>query len=317
MEHALVMLYTYGMYPTWQASKEKDTIVVMPRNYFHTVRIMRDAESIVAKFGPNTKLNVYIPSTGRLILKQFKTGDNFPFDYVLPPEVKDSVNAYSQKNGNRTYLIEKEKGVLYNSDYVSTLVKQTFGGYNIELMRTSVENYEIHGKKTDKERAANAMGHTQRTQTQPYLQNTNYEDKEKFVGRRVSVNITEGRNKNKTILGTIAENDGSDAEQTREEWPYVIIFDEKYKEPLEFVSLPDPTITFVNGTPPNTKRARPNQRARNKQNKNRGKPPQGPPTNSKKNPQQPTNISKQNPQQPTNNSQQYPSRSNRRTRTPN
>ena len=51
-----------------------------------------------------------------MVLNKFKTSLNFKFDYILPNDVKESVNAYITKNNN-TWLIEKLRGGgKYNSE---------------------------------------------------------------------------------------------------------------------------------------------------------------------------------------------------------
>ena len=324
--HAIAMLYTYGMY---SSSDTNQLVSIVPRNYFHTVLIVQSEAELT-----DASTNYYIPSKGRMVLRKFKTSMNFKFDYILPNDVKAAVNKYITTNNN-TWLVEKVRGGKYGERYENDDLDGTSGGglgariktvmgYNIQTMRPAVENYEIHAKKMDPESVADAMGHSRIAQVNHYLQKNTYEDTSKYVGRRVSLPISAGQNKGKTITGVVGLNDGANPDFTPDKMPFSVVFDKKFKEPDEYISFPDKDIKFLDGpvpkqTPPktNNRSNRANSEARNKQNKNKGKPPQGPPKNSKKNPQQPTNISKQNPQQPTNNSQQYPSRSNRRTRTPN
>jgi hypothetical protein len=251
LQHALTMLYTHGMYPQFKAWKEKDKIVVVPRNYFHEV-LMIDNESLADE---DTRRNFYIPTTGRMILNGFKTGDNFPFDYVLPKEVKDTVNAYIRNNKNTTYLIEKENGGKYAATSLGTVVKRTLG-YNIAKMRKAVENYEVLGKNSDRELVAVAMGHTKRTQEQQYLQTIHYEDKDKYVGRKVSVQITDGANEGKLITGVVALNNGTNDDYPADEMPYAIVFDKRFKEPDEFVSFPDDDIKFLDEAPITTSKSK-------------------------------------------------------------
>ena len=96
------------------------------------------------------------------------------------------------------------------------------------------------------------MGHTKRTQEQQYLQQIHYEAQDTYVGRKVSVKVTDGANEGKRITGVVALNNGSNDDYPADERPYAIVFDTKIKEPDEFVSFPDDDIKFLDKAPTQT-----------------------------------------------------------------
>lgn len=59
-----------------------------------------------------------------------------------------------------------------------------------------------------------------------------------------------GRNKGKTIQGTLKLNDGSSKDAPPAQRPYMVVFDKKFKEETEMVSFPEPDIKFIDGAPP-------------------------------------------------------------------
>ena len=160
--HAIAMLYTYGMY---SSSDTNQLVSIVPRNYFHTVFIVKSEAELT-----DASANYYIPSKGRMVLRKFKTSMNFKFDYILPNDVKASVNKYITTNNN-TWLIEKVRGGKYGERYENDDLDGTSGGglgariktvmgYNIQTMRPAVENYEIHAKHMDPDSVVDAMGHS-------------------------------------------------------------------------------------------------------------------------------------------------------------
>ena len=66
----------------------------------------------------------------------------------------------------------------------------------------------------------------------------------------MSVVIEEGTNKGLTITGTMGLNDNSNPDYTIDEVPYTIVFDQQFKEAKEHLSLPDKTVTFLDGPTP-------------------------------------------------------------------
>ena len=256
--HAIAMLYTYGMYAkdmenARERNDDGNKLVICPRNYFHSVRIVKKESEMV-----NPKGNYYHPAKGRMVINAFKTSKFFSFDYILPKKAREGVNAYVLQNNN-TWLIEKVQGGKYGdlNDFegddsrggLAARVKSVMG-FNIITMRPCVENYEVHALKEDRNEVANALAHSLITQEEQYLMKTPWEDTTNFVGKRVGIKMDEGRNKGKTVHGTVKLNDGSNPDTPPARRPYMVVFDAKFKEETEMVSFPDNDIQFLGQKPP-------------------------------------------------------------------
>ena len=260
--HAIALLYTHGMY----ADDERKELAVVPRNYFHTVLIVKSDNEMVG-----TRKNYYNTKSGRMLIGRFKTDKFFKVDYILPKKVKDAINTYVTKNNN-TWLIEKVRGggkYGYSDEDddnkasgLGARIKSVMG-YLITTMRPAVENYEIHVNKRNEEFVADKMAHSTAAQQLSYVVKPKYDEIDKYDGRRVSVRIDEGPNKGKTITGTIGLNDGANPDYTPGQRPYTIEYDSKFKEPPEYVNFPDETINFLDGSAPKNK-AKPKKKAKPK-----------------------------------------------------
>ena len=283
-QHAIAMLYTYGMYRTNMAGPREskgdgNKLVIVPRNYFHSVLVVK-SESEITEAG-----NYYLPVKGRMVLNEFKTSKQFSFDYILPKKARESVNAYIRRNNN-TWLIEKVRGGKYghelddfegegkSSNGLAARVK-TVLGYKITTIRPVVENYEVRSLKEDRDEVASAMAHSVVTQEQQYLQKSPWEETANYVGRRVELPIFKGRNKGKIIQGTLRLNDGSNKSYPPAQRPYKVVFDKKFKEETEMVSFPEPDIKFIDGAAPSGASASPSPpqpAAAKRKSKPKGKP---------------------------------------------
>ena len=266
-QHAIAMLYSYGMYAKdmkgpRQTKADGNKLVIVPRNYFHSVLVVKK-ESEITEAG-----NYYLPSKGRMVLNEFKTSKQFSFDYILPKKARESVNAYIRRNNN-TWLIEKMRGggkyghelddfegEGKSSSGLAARVK-TVLGYKITTMRPVVENYEVRSLKEDRDEVASAMAHSVVTQEQQYLQKSPWEETANYVGRRVELPIVKGRNKGKTIQGTLKLNDGSNTSYPPAQRPYMVVFDKKFKEETEMISFPEPDVRFIDGPAPSGASASP------------------------------------------------------------
>ena len=142
------------------------------------------------------------------------------------------------RRNNNTWLIEKVRGGKYghelddfegegkSSSGLAARVK-TVLGYKITTMRPVVENYEVRSLQEDRDEVAAAMAHSVVTQEQQYLQKSPWEETANYVGRRVGLPIFKGRNKGKTIQGTLKLNDGSNTSFPPAQRPYMVVFDKK------------------------------------------------------------------------------------------
>ncbi len=244
MKYALALLYTRGMYDKTDDKK----IIIVPRNYFHEVYLVKNDNAM------NNDLNFYNTNTGYMVLNKFKTSDFYKFKYYVPTEVKKGIDAYLKQNGNKTFLFERKEGGKLKPSTLASYVKTSIGT-NIQRYRVAIENFEIQVRKTPNEVLANAMAHSLTTQDSTYLRRVNYENTSKYLGRKVKVVIdTEGSpNFGKTLIGKVGLNDGKNKDFPIEEMNYSIVFDKRTKEPNEYLSLPDPSVQFVDEEPPATK----------------------------------------------------------------
>ena len=111
--------------------------------------------------------------------------------------------------------------------------------------------------KEDRDEVAAAMAHSVVTQEQQYLQKSPWEETANYVGRRVELPIVKGRNKGKTIQGTLKLNDGSNTSYPPAQRPYMVVFDKKFKEETEMISFPEPDVRFIDGPAPSGASASP------------------------------------------------------------
>jgi hypothetical protein len=216
-EHLLAILYSIGCYA------DDGTIQLISRNYFWNVLLVSNNNQMRDKGE-----NYYNHNNGRLLLNVYKTSDKYePYDIILHKHARKYIKM-SVQQAPRKYLFETGKnnnGGRYaeGGSGLANQVKLTTG-YGINVIRKTIENYEIQTNNTDRQLLAHAARHSPTVSFTSYQQisgaptEQNYDTK--YDKRLVEVKISKGRNKGKTLMGVISRNEGSD----RFKYPYQVTY---------------------------------------------------------------------------------------------
>jgi hypothetical protein len=156
VERVLAGLLSVGIFD------RKGHLTMIPRidNYFDEVQIAKRALQIDKdkEYG-----NWYMPTTGRLVIREFKTDKQYNYDYTIPKGLTQDINEYIRKRGLTTWLFPNTVGNPRRD--LSALAAKIFPFFGDERKgitqryRSLVHNYQLrHGVK-DEEIIGKAMGH--------------------------------------------------------------------------------------------------------------------------------------------------------------
>jgi hypothetical protein len=160
MNHLIVTMYTTALYD------EHGVVHMNPRNYFHTVRLVRDDEDI------NIADNFLNVVTGRMVINDFKTAGIYkPYDVTVSPDVLRVIESSLLKIP-RDHLIVQNRGGVYTPSGMSEKVSRLLG-YNIDTIRKAIESYEINVKHTCRLHMAFVSRHSVSTQDMSYVSRVN------------------------------------------------------------------------------------------------------------------------------------------------
>jgi hypothetical protein len=167
IKHLISVLYTHCLY-------DKDGIIhINPRNYFLNVILIDNDDELKLRYikcpeNDDTE-NFYIVDSGRLVLNKYKTSGIYkPYDVYVTQYVMDVINK-SIELFPRKYLIAKyPSGELYASNALSEKISKILK-YNIDIIRKSIESYEINIKNTCRLHLAAVSRHSVVTQEISYL----------------------------------------------------------------------------------------------------------------------------------------------------
>lgn len=160
MNHLIATMYTTALYDT------HGVVHMNPRNYFHTVRLVRDDEDM------NITENFLNVVTGRMVINDFKTAGIYkPYDVRVSPEVLRVIES-SLRKIPRDYLIVQSRGGVYTPSGMSEKVSRLLG-YSIDTIRKAIESYEINVKHTCRLHMAFVSRHSVSTQDMSYVSRVN------------------------------------------------------------------------------------------------------------------------------------------------
>jgi len=152
MERVLAGILSIGIFD------REGRLTMIPRidNYLSEVRIAQTNRDIDSD---KDKGNWYLPSSGRMVVREFKTDKQYNFDYRLPKKLVNDISLYIKKQKPKKWLFPNSKGTPKRN--LSELSGEIFGKKigQTQAYRSLVDNYhKQHGVK-DEEVIAKAMGH--------------------------------------------------------------------------------------------------------------------------------------------------------------
>lgn len=112
-------------------------------------------------------------------------------------------------------------------------------GYYIDMMRRSIENYEVHMKKSDMIAQRKRWRICSSRTTLNIYKSDEYADTSWCIGTKGKVRMRSGKHSGNSIVGTVNLNNGRDPLYNIDKCPYVVPFMKKYNEEnSEYFSLP-------------------------------------------------------------------------------
>lgn len=165
IDHVVALMYSKGLYDN------TDTIHINPRNYFACVRLDYTEPPICAK---NVTGNVLFVPKGRLVLTDYKTSKQYPPYDVMLSDYSMKVIRTSLEMFPRSHLLSPPKGGSYSTSSLRDKINRIMG-YGIDVIRKSIESYEISIKGSCRIHLAMVSRHSVATQDISYLDKSNFQ----------------------------------------------------------------------------------------------------------------------------------------------
>jgi hypothetical protein len=251
-KHLISLMYSKGLLDN------QGNLLMIPRNYFYDIEIVKNNEDVVEKPDNAGKgYNYYVINKKRLYIQSYKTASGFgAIDITLSNYTRDVINKSLEERPRKYLFVTNSNGLYSNSTAFGTSITNVLG-INVNIIRRAFINYKIFVEEMPRKKVANLARHSIQVNESTYTtalsniatKNVLYD--ENLINKKVSVKITTGGNKGKTLIGTVTRSLMAD----RKKYPYLIKFNDNNQTDEKVDKIPHTNISLyeepVSTTPRN------------------------------------------------------------------
>jgi hypothetical protein len=241
-KHLISLMYSKGLLDN------QGNLLMIPRNYFYDIEIVKNNEDVVEKPDNAGKgYNYYVINKKRLYIQSYKTASGFgAIDITLSNYTRDVINKSLEERPRKWLFVTNSNGLYSNSTSFGTSITNVLG-INVNIIRRAFINYKIFVEEMPRKKVSNLARHSIQVNESTYTtalsnqatKNVLYQ--ENLINKKVSVKISKGINKGKTLIGTVTRSLNPD----RKNYPYLIKFNNNDNQTNEKVSkIPNTNITL-------------------------------------------------------------------------
>jgi hypothetical protein len=255
-KHLISLMYSKGLLDN------QGNLLMIPRNYFYDIEIVKNNKDIVEKPDNAGKgYNYYVINKNRLYIQSYKTASGFgAIDIKLNNYTRDVIKKSIKERPRKYLFVTNSNGLYSNSTAFGTLITNVLG-INVNIIRRAFINYKIFVEEMPRKQVAKLAKHSIQINESTYttaLSNQATKNRlydENLINKKVSVKITTGGNKGKTLIGTVTRSLMED----RKKYPYLIKFNDTDNQTDEkYDKIPNTNITLyeepIQTTPRNKKK---------------------------------------------------------------